>query len=187
MRALLGVLLFLAQPFWESKPPQQWTDAEVDAVLRDSPWAQVVGPSPEVLVYLATAAPVEEAEAELRVRGKHPAAEPDPDYLNYLNEHGEENLVLAIPYDPQSGFGTEQDRRRMEAECEMVIGRKSYKLVGHFPPANTDPVLRLVFPRVAKPTDKSVTFRLYLPGIPFPEREIEFRVKDLMARGRLEM
>jgi hypothetical protein len=60
-------------------------------------------------------------------------------------------------------------------------------IVGHFPPADTDPVLRLVFPRVVKSTDKSVTFQLYLPGIPFPEREVEFRVKDLMYHGKLEM
>lgn len=187
MRALLGLLFLLSQPFWEAKLPQQWTDGEVETMLRDSPWAQIVGPSPEVVVYLATAAPVEEAETEQRLRGKHPAPEPDPDYAAYRSEHHDENLVLAIPYGPRVSFGSEQERRRMEDQCEMIVAHQSHKIVGHFPPADTDPVLRLVFPRVVKPTDKSVTFQLYLPGIPFPEREVEFRVKDLMYHGKLEM
>jgi hypothetical protein len=48
-------------------------------------------------------------------------------------------------------------------------------------------VLRLVFPRVVEPADKSIVFRLYLPGLSFPERELEFRVKDLLYHGKLEM
>ena len=48
-------------------------------------------------------------------------------------------------------------------------------------------MLRLVFPRVVKISDKSVLFRLYLGGLTFPEREVEFRVKDLMYQGKLEM
>ena len=75
----------------------------------------------------------------------------------------------------------------MEEQTRMVIGRKTYKIVGHFPPTQADPVLRLVFPRVAQPTDKSVMFRLYLPGLPFPDRETEFRIKDLLYHGKLAM
>jgi hypothetical protein len=45
----------------------------------------------------------------------------------------------------------------------------------------------LIFPRAVKPSDKSVLFRLYLGGLKFPEREIEFRVKDLTYQGKLEM
>lgn len=187
MRALLGLLFLLSSPFWQAKAPQQWTHGEIDTMLRDSPWAQIVGPSPEVVVYLATAAPVEEAETEQRLRGKHPAPEPDPDYAAYRSEHGDESFVLAISYGPGVRFGSEQDRRRMEDESEMIVNRSKHKIVGHFPPADTDPVLRLVFPRIVKPTDKSVIFQLYLPGIPFPEREVEFRVKDLMYHGKLEM
>lgn len=187
MHALLGLLFFLSLPFWDAKTPPQWTDGEVETMLSDSPWAQIVGPSPEVVVYLATAAPVEEAETEQRLRGKHPAPEPDPDYLAYRSQHRDESLVLSIPYAPGVSFGSEQERRRMEAECEMIVDRKKHQIVGHFPPADTDPVLRLVFPRVVKFTDKPVIFQLYLPGIPFPEREVEFRVKDLMYRGKLEM
>jgi hypothetical protein len=69
----------------------------------------------------------------------------------------------------------------------MKIGKKSYRILGHFPPTDTDPVLRLVFPREVKPTDKTVTFKLYVPGLPFPERDASFYVKDLMFQGKLEM
>ena len=69
----------------------------------------------------------------------------------------------------------------------MIIGKKSYPMVGHFPPTPSDPVLRLIFPRAVKATDKTVLFRLYLGGLNFPEREVEFRVKDLAWQGKLEM
>jgi hypothetical protein len=185
--ALVALLFFLAQPFWEVKAPEQWTDQEIDLVRRASPWAQIAGQNPEVLVYLATAAPIEEAEAELRLRTKHPLAEPDPDYADFLRLNRDKVLVLAIPWSQPARFGSEAERKRMEEESVMIAGRKTYPLVGHFPPTQSDPVLRLVFPREAKPADKSVLFRLYLPGVPFPERETEFRIKDLMYHGKLEM
>src|SRR5208282_4688430 len=77
MRLLLAVLFFIGPPFWETKPPERWTDREIDAVRHDSPWAQAVGPDPQVLVYLATAAPIEDAEQEARLRPKSPLVEPD--------------------------------------------------------------------------------------------------------------
>jgi hypothetical protein len=187
---LLPLLFFLSQPFWEAKPPEKWTDADIAAMLRDSPWAQQTGTSPRVVVFLATAAPIEHAEAELRLRLKknpHPMAEPDPDYVEYLRDHREDTFVLAVNYPTLGGLGHAGESVRMEEETVMVVGRKEYRIVGHFPPTPSDPVLRLIFPRVVKPTDKSVIFRLYLPGLNFPEREVEFRVKDLTYQGRMEM
>jgi hypothetical protein len=83
MRLLLAVLFFLAPPFWETKSPEHWTAREIDSMRHDSPWAQTVGPEPRILIYLATAAPIEEAEQEARLRSKNPLAEPDPYYLEY--------------------------------------------------------------------------------------------------------
>ena len=40
---------------------------------------------------------------------------------------------------------------------------------------------------MVKSSDKSVEFQLYLPGLPFPERQVEFRVKDLTYHGKLAM
>jgi hypothetical protein len=187
MRLLLAVLFFLGQPFWEAKPPERWSDREIDALRHDSPWAQSVGPEPRVLVYLATAAPIEDAEEEARLRTRSPLAEPDPDYLDYLRENRGRHFVLAIPEVTRAELEKSGEARAMEEQTSMVIGRKTYKIIGHFPPTEADPVLRLVFPREAQATDKSVLFHLYLPGLPFPNREAEFRVKDLMYHGKLAM
>lgn len=187
MRLLLAALFFLAPPFWETKPPERWTARELDTVRHDSPWAQTLGPEPKVLVYLATAGPIEDAEAEERLRTKAPLAEPDADYLEYLWEHREQHFVLAIPEVTLAGLQKPGEERLMEEQTQMVVGRKAYKIIGHFPPTEADPVLRLVFPREVQATDKSVLFHLYLPGMPFPTRDLEFRTKDLMYHGKLAM
>jgi len=190
LHVVVPLLFFLAQPFWETKPPEKWTDSEITTILRLSPWAQPTVVSPQVVVYLATAAPIEHAEAELRLRMKknpHPLPEPDPDYLEYLRDHREDSFVLAITYPPRANLGQAEESKRMEEESVMVIGRKEYHMLGHFPPTPSDPVLRLIFPRVVKGSDKTVMFRLYLGGLSFPERELEFRVKDLTYQGKMEM
>ena len=69
----------------------------------------------------------------------------------------------------------------------MKVGRKKYKITGHFPPTPSDPYLRLVFPRAVAPSDKIVEFDLYLPGAPQPYRIAEYVVKELMYRGKLEL
>jgi hypothetical protein len=188
LHALAALLLFLAQPFWETKPPEQWTDRELDIMLGSSPWAQGVGPSPEVTVWIATAEPMEAAEAEARLHKRHPLREPDPDYLDFLRENRESAFVLAITYPSLNGLGkVPGEWTTLENETAMTVSHRKYKVEGTFPPTPSDPVLRLVFPRSVKPTDKSVAFRLFLPGLPFPEREVEFPVKDLTYRGKLAM
>jgi hypothetical protein len=185
--ALMALLFFLSQPFWEAKPPERWSDQEIETVRFASPWTQTAGRDPAMLVYLATAAPIEEAEGELRLRTRNTLPEPDPDYADFLRLNRESVLVLAIPWGQPQRFGTEAERKRMVEESVMIAGRKTWRLVGHFPPSQSDSVLRLVFPREVQPGDKAVLFRLYLPGISFPEREIEFRTKDLMYHGKMEM
>jgi hypothetical protein len=190
MHGLVALLFFLAQPFWQSKLPEQWTTQEIGILRSNSPWAQHMGPSPQVLVYFATAAPIEEAESELRVRSKSVVREPDPDYSAYVTMHRDQTFVLAIPYNATAlgKLGKAAEERQMEEETMMVIGKtRKYKIAGHFPPTPSDPILRLIFPREVRPGDKTVVFRFSLPGIDFPEREIEFQIKDLMYRGKLEM
>jgi len=189
MCRLVALLFLLAQPFWEARPPEQWTADEINAIRTNSPWAQPAGHSPTVTVFLATALPVEHAETELRLRTRNPRPllELDPDYLDYLREHRDQEFVLGVVYPTLAAFGKAEENRRMEEETAMVIGKRRFKIVGHFPPTPSDPVLRLIFSREVKRTDKSVLFRLYLPGLTFPEREAEFRVKDLAYQGKLEM
>jgi hypothetical protein len=186
MHALLPLFFFLAQPFWEVTPPEKWTDAEIQAIRTRSPWAQRSETTPGAVIFLATAAPIELAETELRVRFKK-GPNLDPDYTEYLREHRQENFVLGIAYPTLAGMSAAGESKRVEEESVMMIGRKTYHIVGSFPPTPSDPVLRLIFPRAVKPTDKSVAFRLYLGGLKFPESEVEFRVKDLTFRGKLEM
>lgn len=192
--AIMALFFFLAQPFWETKPPERWTAQEIEEMRHDSPWALSVGPDPQITVYLATAAPIEDAEAEARVRAKHPLDEPDPDYLDYLRENRDTRLVVAIPYSAKgasasvkSALAKPGEQHRMEDESVMVVGRNTYKMVGHFPPTDADPILRLVFPREVDASDKTVVFRLYVPGVEWPDREVEFRTKDLMYHGKLAM
>jgi len=186
MHALIAALLFLAQPFWETKPPEQWTDREIDVMRGTSPWTQSIPPSPELLVWFATAEPVEAAEAEARLRKRNPLHQPDPDYLDFLRENREKAFVLAIEYPTLSGLSKEADPwKTLEKETSMTVGGRAYRVEGEFPPTPSDPVLRLVFPRSVTINDKSVKFELYLPGLPFPERAAEFRVKDLLYRGKL--
>ena len=68
MLAILLTLLLAAAPFWEAKGPAAWSEDELNQLLTESPWAQVAeGPSanlPGVQVYLATAKPIQLAEAE---------------------------------------------------------------------------------------------------------------------------
>ena len=187
MRAALALLFFLAQPYWEAKPPEQWTASEIEMMRRASPWAQIAEPAPGVLVWLATAQPIEDAEAEARVRLKNPPPEPDPDYLDFLRENRETHFVLALSYPNILRPSKSGEQKTMEDDAAMVIGSKSHKIAGYFPPTPTDPVLRLVFLREVKESDKTVLFRFYLPGLTFPEREVQFNVKELKYHGKLAM
>src|SRR6267154_1888337 len=87
MHAALVLFFFFARPFWEAKPPEMWSAAEIEILRTNSPWAHAAGPDPAVLVYFATAAPIEDAEGELRLRTRNTLREPDPDYLTYLSEN----------------------------------------------------------------------------------------------------
>lgn len=187
MHALVALLFFLGPPFWEIKPPEKWTDREIETVMNASPWVESVGPDPAVQVYLATAMPLELADSELRARSKRPMPMLDPDYLDYIRENREQAFVLAISYVKLGPVGRAEENHRMEQDSEMTIGKKGYKILGYFPPTTADPVLRLIFPRAVKAGDKEVTFKLYVPGAAFPEREVTFRVKDLVFHGKIEM
>ena len=190
------LLLFLfAAPFWDAKAPADWTEDDLQRLFTDSPWAQMVtapgrvAPGPAVQVYLATAAPMDQAERERdrRSRRQGPADVLAEDYQAWLKENRAAQIVLAVRIANNAGFFDEREVRRMEEECVMRVGRKKFKTTGHFPPSAGDPYLRLAFPREVQPRDKSVVFELYLPGVPIPDREAEFGVKEMMVRGKLEM
>ncbi len=174
-------LAMMAAPFWESKAPADWTDRELQQMLMDSPWAQMLTSSgvvaePPVQVYLATAAPIQQAEHELELREKRrrppgASAVEDPlaeEYRVWFEDNHSAQIVLAIRINNNKAFSDEKETRRMEEESVMRVGRKKFKMTGHFPPAARDPYLRMAFPREADLTAKSISFDLYLPGVPMP-------------------
>jgi hypothetical protein len=195
------LLFMLAPPFWEAKPPAEWTTQELAELLGDSPWAQIVGsqaiavPAPAVQMYLATAAPMQAAEQEAARRAKlqrppgteRPESALAAEYRNWLEDNRGTQIVLAIRMDSNRGFADEQEVRRMEDESVMRVGRRKIKMTGHFPPYPGDPYLRLAFPRQVELSDKTVSFDLYLPGVPGPYRGAEFKLKDMVVRGKLEL
>jgi hypothetical protein len=184
MMHLVGVVLaLLAAPFWETKAPRDWTEDELRTLLNDSPWAQPAEPSPAVPVYLATATPMRAAEAE---RARRRAEQPNDEYLDFLREHSADSIVLAVACPKWTALSDAAESRHMEDESMMKVGRRKFHMTGHFPPTPSDPYLRLIFPREVTAADKSVTFELYLPGNG-PYHEAEFRLRDLMSKGKLEM
>jgi hypothetical protein len=195
------VLVMLAAPFWEVKAVGEWSDQELQQVLTDSPWAQMAvapgnaaGALP-VQVYLATAGPVEQAERErdLRAERKRPpkaARVEDPlaaEYRAWLADNRAGQVVVAVRVGNPQAFSDEKETRQMEEESVMRVGRKKFKITGHFPPSAGDPYLRLAFPRQVSASDKTVSFDLYLPGVAVPFRAVEFKVKDMMVKGKIEM
>ena len=191
---VLALLLLFAAPYWE-KAPADWSDQELAQIFSDSPWAQAMqGPAnaPPIAAYLATAAPMAAAEKERdrRYKRKRPNAAIDPlaeEYRAWFEENRATQIVLAIPIPNAKAFDDSQETAHMEAECVMRVGRKKFKMTGHFPPSAGDPFLRLAFPREATASDKAVTFDLYVPGIPIPFRSVEFHPKEMIVNGKLEM
>ncbi|HLY16058.1 MAG TPA: hypothetical protein VKR61_02480 [Bryobacteraceae bacterium] len=183
MQLVCALFALLAVPFWETKAPTEWSEAQIALLMHDSPWAQMADPAPTVQVYLASAHPLREAEAELARRRAKPL---NDEYLDFLEREGGHNLVLAIAYKNAAALSDSEEARHMEEESVMKVGHRKYKMEGHFPPVPSDPFLRLVFPRVVTERDKTIAFELYLPGYG-PYHQAEFRVKDLLYKGKLEM
>ncbi len=192
MHLLVLLWALLAAPFWESKPPRQWTDRELIEMLSNSPWARAataegIVRAPGVQTYLASALPMQEAEAEAIRRGRMTLSPESEDFGEFLKKRRGESIVLTVAFPNPDKLADDREAKRMEEECVMKVGRKKYKMTGHFPPAPSDPYLRLVFPRAVGPADKIVEFDLYLPGASPPYRTAEYVVKEMTWQGKPEL
>jgi hypothetical protein len=205
---ILTALLF-ADPFWQTKPAKDWTDAELSKFLADSPWAQTAGQPGKaqggknlgedrlVQVYLATAGPVVKALAErdrrmeLRRPGITKALAEDPlseERAVWFADHRAGFIIVAARVGNNAAFSSEQETRRMERGSVLEAGRTQVRVSATFPPTETDPHLYLAFPREAvAAADKDLSFGLYLPGVPTPYRTVTFKIKDMMVDGKPEM
>ncbi|MCD6359938.1 MAG: hypothetical protein J7M38_03675 [Armatimonadetes bacterium] len=190
VRVILFMLALFAAPFWETTGPREWSDAELQQLLHNSPWART-DEKGYAQMYLASARPMREAEAELRRRNPPTgAAAEDPtadEYAEFMRDNPGAYIVLAVQVRRPLFLEDPREIRSMENKCVLEVGKRKYKMVGHFPPTAADPYLRLVFPRVVKPSDKMFFFELYVPGVPKPFRRLVFGVKDLYYRGKLEL
>lgn len=204
----MAALLF-ADPFWQTKPAKDWTDAELSQFLADSPWAQMIaqpakpqagknsGEGALVQVYLATAGPVVKALAErdrrleLRRPGITKALADDPlseERALWLADHQAEYIIIAARVGNNDAFSIDKETSRMERDSVMEVGRLQVKVSATFPPTQTDPHLYLAFRREpVAGLDKDLNFALYLPGVPAPYRTVTFKIKDMMVDGRLEL
>jgi hypothetical protein len=180
MRAIVLWLALMAAPFWESKAPRDWSDAELKQLLTDSPWAQTVD---GVALFLATARPLRDAEREMARRRRTA----DPEFADFMEQDQGKHIVLAIAYRDLNALADAAEAKRMEEESILKVGKKKYKITGHFSPTPSDPYLRLIFPREIGPNDKSLVFELYVPGASLTYRTVEFRMKELGYRGIPEM
>ena len=201
MALLMYISWLLAVPFWESAPPVKWSEEQLIGLLNDSPWAQTVGdvgratrlPGPPVLMYLASATPMRQAEEEL-IRRRY-KQQPDlhaavvdarEEYKAYLAEQGGKVIVVAIPLAAHA-LSDVGETKRMESESLLRVGKRKVKATGHFPPTPADPILRLIFPRDLAEGTKEFTVEVYLPSISGPYRSATFRVKDLVYRGQPDL
>ena len=190
------LFLLMAAPFWESKPPAEWTDEELDQLLFHSPWSRLEAPKggdPEARIqveathfFLATASPMRQAEEERRRRapstGSAAEAPALTEYQEFLEDNPGRYIVLAVRQRRPRFLERAKEVQRMEEKCVLRVGKRRHRLVGHFPPTPGDPYLRLVFPRELQATDESLVFNLYVPGVPNPFRKVSFELERLRYR-----
>jgi hypothetical protein len=185
-----ALLMASAAPFWDSKPPADWSIDEVQILLTNSPWAQLVeagksNPAPSVQAYVASAAPLVAAEDRLRAAKNLKSDDPSwQEYRDYLVDNAGKSIVLAIRAVKPDAFLDNSETKHMEDESYLRIGKRKYRTTGHFPPSSTDPFVRLVFPREVQPGDRNLIFDLYVPGVGSPYRRAEFALKDMVYRGQ---
>jgi hypothetical protein len=179
-----------AVPFWDAKPPSDWTLDEARTLLTDSPWAQRVAAgrqstAPLLDAYVATAEPVEKAEDRMRAARKVLSTDPSWDeYREYLAENAGKFIVLAVSALKPEAFLDAGETKRMEEESRLKIGKRKYEMAGYFPPSSTDPFVRLVFSKDVRDGDRALTFELYVPGSGAPYRIAEFPLRDMRYQGQ---
>ena len=155
-------------------------------------WPVYVLLAPVLLAAQESAPPLGEKEAAIEAALAQPTLlnfvdQPLSDVVEFLRQHQGESIVLTVFFPAPVQLADAKEAKRMEEESFMKIGRKKYKMTGHFPPTPDDPYLRLVFPRQLGPKDKTIEFDLYLPGAPDPYRIAEYAAKELMYKGKLEI
>ncbi|MEP7362459.1 MAG: hypothetical protein ABI972_04320 [Acidobacteriota bacterium] len=182
---LLAALLLQAAPFWELRPPAQWSQSEVDQLLSDSPWAQNAG----IRVYLASAEPVRQAELlwkkwRKQQLGAEGDFEDDVDYEEFLRQHPGDYIVVGVYGIDPTVTPDPRDVAKMQKDSRIKLDKRKYAMLAYFPPTPADPILRMVFPKKVLGDEKNLILELYLPGVHLPYRNFEFPIKSLLWQGK---
>ena len=175
-----------ADPFWNVKPPADWSPEEVRELLEHSPWSTVSTATMGVAlkIHLASAEPIIEAEARERQASRY-HVEPGPSFEEYREMLRAGNvIVLAIRIPDEKAMSDAIESRSLERDSLLHIGKRMYKTITNFPPSPGDPYLRYVFPRDVKPSDKALLLDVYVPGVTYPQRHIEFDLRNMTYRGK---
>lgn len=187
---LLCGLVAVAQEgaFWNSKEPADWTIEEVSKLLEHSPWATTSKASraQPIRMHLATAAPMKEAEKRER-QAQRRRSVGGPNFEEYQSMIADgKYIALAVLLPDEKAVADAAEARNLERDSVLYVGKRSYRLVTTFPPTDGDPYLRYIFPRDVRPGDKSLLFEIYIPGGLYPERHLEFDLKSMVYRGKVE-
>lgn len=171
--------------FWETRPPEEWTRAEVDRLLSDSPWAQ----SSDTRVYIASAEPVRRAELLWRDWSRRDAGPEarfvaEDDYEDFLKQHPGEHIIIGVVIPNWMVTPNPREVAEMEKQSRIKLDKRKYSMLAFFPPTPADPVLRMVFPKKFTGDEKKLTLELYLPGIQLPFRNFEFPISSLTWKGK---
>jgi hypothetical protein len=193
-------LLLLAQSFWD-RPAATWNEEELTRLFSDSPWGRTADDFANrrsgskavfqaVQVYVASSRTMQEAEEQKLVR--HTKTKPglldeireaQSEYREYLKENEGKILVIAVPLKPEA-LADAAEAKKMEQQSYLKSGSRKVRIIGHFPPTPSDPVLRLFFPREIDPAAKDFTVGLYIPGGPFPFRMVYFKPGEMLRGGK---
>lgn len=186
-------------PYWEAQPPARWSEEQIESFFRDSPWARPADASRRmglsvtpVNTFLSSARLMREAEAELLRRRVKDAAvlravrDARAEYLEYLDQHKGEVIALSAPLDPNA-LADAQEAKLFEQETTLKAGKRKHKMMGHFPPTPSDPLVRMLFPRDVDAKAKQLEFELYFPGTGSPYRTVYYKLVDMTVGGQLEL
>src|SRR5258708_18388174 len=97
-------------------------------MLTDSPWARPATAEgivrvPGVQTYLASALPMQEAEAEAIRRGRMTLSPESEDFREFLKKQKGESIVLTVAFPDPDRLADGKEARLMQEEGVLKVGR----------------------------------------------------------------
>lgn len=172
--AVLVTGTLFAQDFWDMKDYRQWTNAEVERITTDSPWAKMLD---NLSITWLTALPIKQAFLKERM-----------DAGGILAESAKEIMTVEEKYYAIGITGLPADMAQKLTEASLRLPNKP-----EINPANANFQSRgrtvdvmILFPRTNPITvdDKEVEVILKLGSVEIGKK---FPLKDMVYKGKLEL